>query len=77
MFPVKHFSIGYYCANFYISHGNDNYSDKDIKGYGITDNLITLYNLFNPIAYLHGSMLEIVSSRIITFLYIVSRETWI
>lgn len=59
MFPVKHFSIGYYCANFYISHGNDN------------------YNLFNPIAYLHGSMLEIVSSRIITFLYIVSRETWI
>ena len=36
---------------------------------------ITYYNPFNPIAYLHGSMLEIVSSRTITFTYIVSHET--
>ena len=69
---------GYYSAVFFCETFLVIARDKVIKGYkrlwenGIP---ITFYNPFNPISSLGYSMLEIEISRIITFQYIVSRET--
>ena len=50
-----------------FSHGNDAARVKVINGYGNIVFHITFHNPFNPVAYLHSSMFEIVYSRVITF----------
>ena len=50
---------------------------KVIKSYGETDNLITFYNLHNLVTSDKMKYFTKEISKIITFLYIVSRETWL
>ncbi len=78
MFHGKRDSKGYHSADFFCETFFAIASDKVkkvIKGYGESGILITFYNPFNPVAHLYCSMLEIVSSRMITFMLMVSCET--
>ena len=71
MFHVKHDNKGYHSVDFFCETFSAIASDKVkkvIKGYGESGILITFYNPFNPVAHLYCSMLEIVNSRMITFI---------